>query len=223
MVDKDKYDRLLKQQKTDDVPHKPEESDNRRRRRDMGEDQSEGRADSAAESPSSSEESESEDASRRHSVPPTDLPCRRKAKAASFLKRLASSHPASGVDGRNFIRLKGRKVAKVPTVLQHFYGAETLPARHARRLAKFVKSGDLRRPPSKTRTTTTAAAAAAPSSKRSRFKKDGGSSARVQRQGKTAPPKSKKNSPPSKKEGGAARRRFHPELMKAWRRFRLVK
>ncbi|MDE5108211.1 MAG: hypothetical protein O4808_14475, partial [Trichodesmium sp. St17_bin3_1_1] len=161
MVEKDKYDRLLKQQKTDDVPHKPEESDNRRHRRDMGEDQNEGRADSAAESPSSSEESESEDASRRHSVPPTDLPCRRKAKAASFLKRLASSHPASGVDGRNFIRLKGRKVAKVPTVLQHFYGAETLPARHARRLAKFVKSGDLRRPPSKTRTTTTAAAAAA--------------------------------------------------------------
>ena len=217
MVEKDKYDRLLKQQKTDDVPHKPEESDNRRHRRDMGEDQNEGRADSAAESPSSSEESESEDAGQRHSVPPTDLPCRRKAKAASFLKRLASSHPASGVDGRNFIRLKGRKVAKVPTVLQHFYGAETLPARHARRLAKFVKSGDLRRPPSKTRTTTAAAAAAAaPSSTRSRFKKDGGSSARVQRQRKTAPPK-------SKQEGGAARRRFHPELMKAWRRFGLVK
>ena len=215
MVEKDKYDRLLKQQKTDDVPHKPEESDNRRRRRDMGEDQSEGRADSAAESPSSSEESENEDAAQRDSVPPADLPCRRKAKAASFLKRLASSHPASGVDGRNFIRLKGRKVAKVPTVLQHFYGAETLPARHARRLAKFVKSGDLRRPPSKTRTTTTAAAAA-PSSTRSRFKKDGGSSARVQRQRKTAPPK-------SKQEGGAARRRFHPELMKAWRRFGLVK
>ena len=134
------------------------------------------------------------------------------------MKRLASSHPASGVDGRNFIRLKGRKVAKVPTVLQHFYGAETLPARHARRLAKFVKSGDLRRPPSKTRTTTAAAAAAAvaPSSTRSRFKKGGGSSARVQRQRKTAPPK-------SKQEGGAARRRFHPELMKAWRRFGLVK
>ena len=217
MVEKDKYDRLLKQQKTDDVPHKPEESDNRRHRLDMGEEQHGGRDDSAAESPSSSEESESEEAGQRDSVPPTDLPCRRKAKAASFLKRLASSHPASGVDGRNFIRLKGRKVAKVPTVLQHFYGAETLPARHARRLAKFVKSGDLRRPPSKTRTTTTAAAAAAaPSSTRSRFKKGGGSSARVQRQRKTAPPK-------SKQEGGAARRRFHPELMKAWRRFGLVK
>ena len=118
MVEKDKYDRLLKQQKTDDVPHKPEESDNRRRRLDMGEDQHEGRDDSAAESPSSSEESENEDAAQRDSVPPADLPCRRKAKAASFLKRLASSHPASGVDGRNFIRLKGRKVAKVPTVLQ---------------------------------------------------------------------------------------------------------
>ena len=78
MVDKDKYDRLLKQQKTDDVPHKPEESDNRRRRRDMGEDQNEGRADSATESPSSSEESESEDASRRpvsytHLTLPTTL------------------------------------------------------------------------------------------------------------------------------------------------------
>merc|ERR1712237_154889 len=172
MVEKDKYDRLLKQQKTDDVPHKPEESDNRRHRLDMGEDQHEGRVDSAAESPSSSEESGSEDAGQRDSVPPTDLPCRRKAKAASFLKRLASSHPASGVDGRNFIRLKGRKVAKVPTVLQHFYGAETLPARHARRLSKFVKPGDLRRPPSKARTTTTTTAtatatAAAPSSTRS--------------------------------------------------------
>ena len=218
MVDKDKYDRLLKQQKTDDVPHKPEESDNRRRRRDMGEDQSEGRADSAAESPSSSEESENEDAGQRHSVPPTDLPCRRKAKAASFLKRLASSHPASGVDGRNFIRLKGRKVAKVPTVLQHFYGAETLPAKHARRLSKFVKPGDLRRPPSKARkTTTTTAAAAAPSSTRSRLKKGDGSSARVQRRGKTAPPK-------SKQEGARPpRRRFHPELVKAWRRFGLMK
>ena len=221
MVEKDKYDRLLKQQKTDDVPHKPEESDNRRYRRDMAEDQEEGRADSAAESSSSSGESESEDGGQRHSVPPTDLPCRRKAKAASFLKRLASFHPASGVDGRNFIRLKGRKVAKVPTVLQHFYGAETLPARHARRLSKFVKPGDLRRPPSKARTTTTttttaAAAAAAPSSTRSRLKKGDGSSARVQRRGRTAPPK-------SKQEGGAARRRFHPELMKAWRRFGLVK
>ena len=221
MVEKDKYDRLLKQQKTDDVPHKPEESDNRRHREDMGEDQHEGRVDSAAESPSSSEESGSEDAGQRDSVPPTDLPCRRKAKAASFLKRLASSHPASGVDGRNFIRLKGRKVAKVPTVLQHFYGAETLPARHARRLSKFVKPGDLRRPPSKARTTTTtataAAAAAAPSSTRSRLKKDDGSSARVQRQGKTAPPK-------SKQEGARPpRRRFHPELVKAWRRFGLMK
>ena len=218
MVEKDKYDRLLKQQKTDDVPHKPEESDNRRRRRDMGEDQNEGRADSAAESPSSSEESENEDAGQRHSVPPADLPCRRKAKAASFLKRLASSHPASGVDGRNFIRLKGRKVAKVPTVLQHFYGAETLPAKHARRLSKFVKPGDLRRPPSKARTTTTTtAAAAAPSSTRSRLKKGDGSSARVQRRGKTAPPK-------SKQEGARPpRRRFHPELVKAWRRFGLMK
>ena len=149
MVEKDKYDRLLKQQKTDDVPHKPEESDNRRHRLDMGEEQHGGRDGSAAESPSSSEESESEDVGQRDSVSPTDLPCRRKAKAVSFLKRLASSHPASGVDGRNFIRLKGRKVAKVPTVLQHFYGAETLPAKHARRLSKFVKPGDLRKPPSK--------------------------------------------------------------------------
>ena len=220
MVEKDKYDRLLKQQKTDDVPHKPEESDNRRHRLDMGEEQHGGRDGSAAESPSSSEESENEDAAQRDSVPPADLPCRRKAKAASFLKRLASSHPASGVDGRNFIRLKGRKVAKVPTVLQHFYGAETLPAKHARRLSKFVKPGDLRRPPSKARTTTTtatAAAAAAPSSTRSRLKKDDGSSARVQRQGKTAPPK-------SKQEGARPpRRRFHPELVKAWRRFGLMK
>ena len=112
MVEKDKYDRLLKQQKTDDVPHKPEESDNRRHRLDMGEEQHGGRDDSAAESPSSSEESENEDAAQRDSVPPADLPCRRKAKGASgelleeaglvspgLRRRRSKLHPSQGTQG----------------------------------------------------------------------------------------------------------------------------